>query len=123
MMHFIRRGCARKTPVITHYPDRETLSHTEGVTFKRMGSIGLKPLPLILYPANGKPTVINTCISADECSYEMSFYVQSIVTLLQCSCCICVTRQRQFESLSLQRCNHHNSKSTPDNSMKPMISA
>lgn len=53
----------------------------------------------------------------------MSFYVQSIVTPLHCSCSICVTRQRQFESLSLQRRNHHNSESTPDNLMKPMIFA
>lgn len=53
----------------------------------------------------------------------MSFYVQPIVTPLHCSCSICVTRQRQFESLSLQRRNHHNSESTPDNLTKLMIFA
>lgn len=60
-------------------------------------------------------------LSADKCSDGMSFYVQPIVTPLCCSCSICVTRQRQFESLSLQRHNHHNSESTQDNLMKLMI--
>lgn len=56
-----------------------------------------------------------------SCSYGMSLYVQPIVTPLHCSCSLCVTRQQQFESLSLQRRNHHNSENTPVNSMKPMI--
>lgn len=53
----------------------------------------------------------------------MSFYVRPIVTPLHRSCSICVTRQRQFESSSLHRRNHHNSESTPDNLMRPMIFA
>lgn len=59
--------------------------------------------------------------STDKRTYGMSFYVRPIVTPLRCSCSICVTRQRQFESLSVQRHNHQNSGSDPDNFMKPMI--
>lgn len=47
----------------------------------------------------------------------MSLYVQSIVALLYCPCSICVTRQRQFESMSLQRRNQRKSESTPDNDL------
>lgn len=60
-------------------------------------------------------------LSTDKCSDGMSIYVQPIVTPLCCSRSICVTRQQQFESLSLQRHNHHNSESTQDNLMKLMI--
>lgn len=69
--------------------------------------IQFRPLPLmrsvsfvnLKWPARCHCCPCHLC--TDKCSYGMSFCVQPIVTPLHCSCSICVTRQRQFESFSL----------------------
>lgn len=62
-------------------------------------------------------TLLSSATPQVNGSYRMSLCAQSIVTLLYCSCSICVARQRQFESISLQRRNHRKSESTPDNDL------
>lgn len=62
-------------------------------------------------------TLLASATQQVNSSYGMSLYVQSIVTLLYCSRSICVTRQRRFASMSLQRRNHGKSESTPDNDL------
>lgn len=62
-------------------------------------------------------TLLASATQQVNSSYGMSLCVQYIVTLLYCSRSICVTRQRQFASMSLQRHNHGKSESTPDNDL------
>lgn len=142
-LHFIRRGHSRKRNVsysTLHWQiifraraDESLILHCDNdisffphsTVWYHITEIFFWLVQLRSWRRNERQVVITDrfYLSADKCSYGMSFYLQPFVTPLHCSCSNCVTRQQQFQGQSLQIRNHHNSESTPENLMKPMIFA